>query len=107
KGKFTLGGESPRLDDARAVLERAFPVKVTSNLAGARWSKLALNCAISTLGAISGLTLGELVRRLEVRRLALRVMAEVANVAREKGVRMEPVSGIQPDVLLALPLPLQ
>src|SRR5205085_1317733 len=36
RGKFTLGGESPRLADARRVLERAFPVKVTGNLPGRR-----------------------------------------------------------------------
>jgi len=35
-------------------------VRITRNLAGARWSKLAMNCAMSTLGAVSGLSLGEL-----------------------------------------------
>ena len=107
RGKFTLGGESPRLEDARRILERAFPVKVTPNLPGARWTKLAFNCAMSTLGAVSGLSLGELAARRAVRTLALRIFAEVVDVARERGVRTEPVSGIQPGVLLALPAPLQ
>jgi 2-dehydropantoate 2-reductase len=107
QGKFTLGGSSPRLADAREVLVRTFPVRVTDNLAGARWSKLALNCALSTLGAISGLSLGELAARSHVRDLALRVIGEVVEVAREKGVRLERVSGIRPDELIALPRPLQ
>jgi 2-dehydropantoate 2-reductase len=102
-GTFTLGGESPRLDHARFVLSQAFPVRITRNLPGARWSKLALNCAMSTLGAISGLSLGELASRREVRAIALRVIAEVVETARERGVRMEPIAGIAPDILIRLP----
>jgi 2-dehydropantoate 2-reductase len=102
-GKFTLGGDSPRLEHARLVLQHAFPVKITNNLQGARWSKLAFNCAMSTLGAVSGLSLGELAARREVRALALRIIEEVVHVAHAKGVRMEPVSGISPDALVKLP----
>ena len=107
KGKFTLGGDSPRLRDAVCALSNVFPVKETRNLPGARWSKLALNCALSTLGAVSGLSLGEMAARSDVRNLALRVITEVAEVAREKGVRMESVSGLRPDLLVRLPLALQ
>lgn len=99
-GKFTLGGAPARLDDARAALQHAFPVEVTQNLAGARWSKLALNCAMSTLGAVSGFSLGELAGRRDVRRLALRVVREVVEAAQGKGVRLEPIAGIQPDLLV-------
>lgn len=103
KGAFTLGGTSPRLDHARFVLSQAFPVHVTHNLQGARWSKLAFNCAMSTLGAVSGLSLGELAARRDVRDLALRIIAEVVETARAKGVKLEPVAGIRPDTLLRLP----
>ncbi len=105
-GTFTLGGDSPRLEHARHVLQQAFPVRITRNLAGARWSKLAMNCAMSTLGAVSGLSLGELASRREVRTLALRVMAEVVEAAKAKGVVLEPIAGIRPDILVHLPAPL-
>ena len=105
-GSFTLGGTSPRLEHARHVLNHAFPVHVTRNLQGARWSKLAMNCAISTLGAISGLSLGELAARRDVRSLALRIIAEVVEQAKAKGVRLEPIAGIRPDLLVRLPAPL-
>src|SRR6266481_535473 len=52
-GSFTLGGDSTSFEHARHVLSQAFPVNITRNLAGARWSKLAMNCAMSTLGAVS------------------------------------------------------
>jgi 2-dehydropantoate 2-reductase len=106
-GNFVLGGESPRRHEALEVLCSVFPVRETDNLAGARWSKLAMNCAMSTLGAISGLSLGEMAARRDARGLALRVVAEAVGAARGKGVRLEPVAGIRPDLLLRLPAPLQ
>jgi len=103
KGSFTLGGGSPRLEHARHVLNHAFPVHLTRNLPGARWSKLAMNCAMSTLGAVSGLSLGELASRREIRSLALRVIAEVVGQAQAKGVKMEPIAGVRPDLLVQAP----
>src|SRR4029078_8997988 len=44
-----------------ALLEAVGPVEYTGNLWGARWSKLALNCAVSSLGTMAGERLGPLV----------------------------------------------
>ena len=106
QGKYTLGGKSPRLHDAAAALSLAFPVRVTDNLPGARWSKLAMNCAMSTLGAVSGFSLGDLAAHRRTRGLALAVMREVSEVAHQRGVRLEPIAGIRPDLLTRLPAPL-
>jgi 2-dehydropantoate 2-reductase len=103
EGRFTLGSFAPEADRAlpaaEEVLARAAPVRLTSNLAGARWSKLAINCAMSTLGTVAGLTLGELASRRDARALALRVVSEVVQVAQRKGVRFERVSGLDPSWL--------
>jgi 2-dehydropantoate 2-reductase len=87
------GAADPRLDELMRVLEAVGPVHVTSNLAGARWSKLAINCAITSLGAVGGDRLGALLRHRFVRRLALEIMTEVTLVARAAGVRLEKVAG--------------
>ncbi len=82
--------------DARRVgelLEAVGPVTHTRNLRGARWSKLALNCAVSSLGTIAGERLGPLVRQRRYRRLALELMTEAVQVARAEGVALEKVSG--------------
>ena len=102
-GSFILGGDSPRLEHARFVLSNAFPVHVTKNLQGARWSKLAISCAMSTLGAVSGLSLGELAAHREIRSLALDVMREVVETGLGRRIRFEPVAGLRPDVLVRLP----
>lgn len=81
------------LDDLARMLEAVGPVSITQNLRGARWSKLAINCAISTLGSIGGERLGVLLRQRFVRRLALEIMTEVVSVARAEGIRLEKVAG--------------
>lgn len=76
-----------------ALLEPVGPVAITNNLSGARWSKLAINCAISTLGTLGGATLGTLMLHRFVRRLALEIMSEVVMVSRAEKISLEKVSG--------------
>jgi len=96
-GGFVLGRldgrADPRLGVLADLLRPIGPVDVTDNLRGARWSKLAINCAISSLGTIGGDRLGALVRYRFVRRLALEVMTEVVAVARRRDVALEKVAG--------------
>lgn len=96
-GGFTMGRlQGPADSAARHVarlLEAIGPVTLTDNLMGARWSKLAINCAISSLGTIAGERLGSLVRSRRVRRLALEIMSEVVEVARRERVKLEKVAG--------------
>ena len=87
------GRDDPRLATVRDLLHPIGEVEVTHNLLGARWSKLAINCAISSLGTIGGERLGELLRHRFARRLGLEVMSEAVAVARRRGVRLEKVSG--------------
>ncbi|HEY0254985.1 MAG TPA: 2-dehydropantoate 2-reductase [Kofleriaceae bacterium] len=97
-GGFAVGRLVPRQDDqdlerVGELLEAIGPVTVSRNLRGARWSKLALNCAVSSLGTIAGETLGPLVRQRRYRRLALELMTEAVAVAKAEGVTLEKVSG--------------
>jgi 2-dehydropantoate 2-reductase len=97
-GGFTLGlMDGVPLGPSRDLLVRALeavgPVETTDNLRGKRWSKLAINCAISSLGTIGGDRLGALMPHRFIRRIALEIMTEVVAVARREGVRLEKVSG--------------
>jgi 2-dehydropantoate 2-reductase len=97
QGGFTLGWlESAPDAGLRRIgdlLEGVGPVAYTANLAGARWSKLALNCAISSLGTLAGERLGPLVRVRRYRRLGLEIFTEVVAVAEAEGVALEKVAG--------------
>src|SRR5204862_705207 len=96
-GGFSLGRLSGEIDDdlrrVGELLEAIGPVTLTRNLRGARWSKLALNCAVSSLGTIAGERLGAIVRVRRYRRLALEAMTECVAVAKAEGVRLEKVAG--------------
>jgi 2-dehydropantoate 2-reductase len=90
-----LAGVGPDVDLQRVaeLLEAIGPVTTTANLIGARWSKLALNCAVSSLGTIAGEKLGPLVRVRRYRRLALELMTECVDVAHAEKVKLEKVAG--------------
>jgi 2-dehydropantoate 2-reductase len=96
-GGFSLGvlpgGDDSRLAELARLLEAVGPVTTTNNLAGVRWSKLALNCAVSTLGTLGGERLGALLRLRFVRRLALEIVTEVVLLAQAEGIRLEKVAG--------------
>ena len=96
KGGLEIGrphADAPDPIATATLLELAFPTTITEDLTATRWSKLALNCATSTLGAIGGTTLGALLARRWVRRLVLELWTEIVAVARAEGVRMAPVGG--------------
>ena len=96
-GGYVVGRLNGKHDDVVEqvveLLEKAESAEFTDNLRGARWSKLAINCAISSLGTIGGDRLGTLMRHRFVRRLCLEVMTEVTQVAIAEGVNLEKVSG--------------
>lgn len=87
------GRQDPRLAVLRRLLEPIGPVDITDNLAGSRWSKLAINCAISSLGTIGGDRLGALLRYRFARRLGLEVMTEAVAVATACDIQLEKVAG--------------
>ncbi len=68
-------------------------VKKTDNLAGVRWSKLSLNAAFSGLSVVTGLTFGEIAKRMKTRCLALDILKETFSVANACGVKLEPTQG--------------
>jgi len=107
-GGFTLGRlEGPvdqAVEDLAMLLESIGPVETTDNLRGARWSKLAINCAVSSLGTVGGDRLGALLAHRFVRRLALEVMTEVVDVAHAEDVQLVKVAGtINLDTLALTP----
>jgi 2-dehydropantoate 2-reductase len=92
-GGFTLGRLSGEIDDKTRdlthILSHVGPVTYTNNLLGARFSKLAMNSAVSTLGTLGGTRVGALLRHAFVRRLALEIVTEACQVAEALGVHLE------------------
>ena len=93
-GPFIIGAPSEAKNDssvsrAEDILSRIFPVRVRGNMRGILWSKLAITSTFTTLGAIAGLPFGRLAADGEIRRIMLRIGAELVEVARSEGVAFQ------------------
>jgi 2-dehydropantoate 2-reductase len=87
------GQVTPRVAGLKAALETASPTTVSANIYGELWSKLAVNCVITALGAVTGQLLGSMLRRTAVRRLALSLVSEVVDVAKAHDIKLERAAG--------------
>ena len=93
---FALGAETPdnpALPAVKAILQLMGEVRVVPNFKGARFAKLAVNSAFSSLSALSGLTFGEVSKTKPARALALSLLHEAFAVARGCGIEIEPIQG--------------
>jgi 2-dehydropantoate 2-reductase len=87
------GGITSRLKDlAAACKTTGMAVIMTPNIRGALWSKLAINCTITTIGALTGDTLGELVKDARIRKVFLRTYSEVVDTAEALGITLERIA---------------
>lgn len=93
EGGFTVGRLRGPIDEPTRrlgeILGAVGPVTYTDNLLGARFSKLAINCAVSTLGTLGGTHVGGLLRHAFVRRLALEIITEACRVADALEIQLE------------------
>lgn len=98
-GGFKIG-EMDGKDTERARLlvqavNHAAPTKLTTNLFGERWSKLAVNCMANPLAGLSGYGTTEVRTEPIPRRIAIHVAGEVVRVGRAAGHEVEPLMGIE------------
>ena len=98
RGGFKIGELDGRdTERARALATRLSVVadtKVTTNLMGERWSKLALNSMLNPIAGLTGLGTAECRTEPGPRRLAVHLGAEVVSVGRACGFEVEPTFGI-------------
>jgi len=86
------GSATERVQGLKQSIECAAPVVISDNIRGALWSKLALNCTVTTIGALTGGTLGEMLQNKAIRQLFLRGYSEVVDTAEALGIRLEPIA---------------
>lgn len=92
---FALGGYSEKCDLRLAAeyLRCMGEVTIEQNFLGARWAKLAINSAFSSLSAITGLTFGEISSKKPAKQFALRLLNEAFAVAGALGIKLEKIQG--------------
>jgi 2-dehydropantoate 2-reductase len=88
------GQDTPRARELAQLMCAVAETKVTTNLFGERWSKLAINCMANPLAGLTGL--GSLQVRTDPRisAVGVHVGAEAIMVGRAVGYEVEPIYGI-------------
>ncbi len=91
------GGMSERVERVAGELGRAIEVRVSPNLTGAIWSKLLINCSVTTLGALSAQTMRQYMETPAGRKVFGNTYTEALSVAL--------AIGAQPERLAVDPIP--
>jgi 2-dehydropantoate 2-reductase len=93
------GGVSKRVDRVARTLGRAIEVKASSNITGAIWSKLLINCSVTTLGALCSQTMRQYMETEAGKKVFRQTYEEALSVALATGARPErlAVDPIPPD----------
>ncbi len=83
------GGVSERVERVARALGRAIEVKVSSNMTGAIWSKLLINCSVTTIGALCSQTMRQYMETKAGKQVFRRTYEEALSVALATGARPE------------------
>jgi len=83
------GGVSERVERVAQALGRAIEVKVSANMSGAIWSKLLINCSVTTIGAICSQTMRQYMETRAGRKVFRQTYEEALSVALATGTRPE------------------
>ena len=81
------------LSEIARILSFVVPTGTTDRIMSVLYSKLIINSCISTLGAVSGLNLGSLLKLKKARLLFLTITAEAMRVAGAMGLEVAPLAG--------------
>jgi 2-dehydropantoate 2-reductase len=93
------GRITPRAEAVAELVALGDSAKVTSNLWGDRWSKLVINAMRNATCAMTGLSSKERDLDDDVRRLSIRLGSQAVRVGQALGLALEPMSGLDLDLL--------
>ncbi len=97
EGEMVIGsrstGAGKGVETVRSLLSTVFPVTVSRDIFADLYSKLIINSCITTLGAISGMTLGWMLRRRLYRSVFINVIREAMAAAQAAAITVPPYAG--------------
>jgi 2-dehydropantoate 2-reductase len=96
-GEFVVGNwdrdKDERLEEIRGILQHVLPAEISSDILSHLYSKLIINSCITTLGAISGLYLGEMLAKRYIRNIFIEIIREAIEVADAMEIKVQPYAG--------------
>jgi 2-dehydropantoate 2-reductase len=89
------GKDTPRARELAQIMCAVAETKVTTNLFGERWSKLAINCMANPLAGLTGYGTLQVRTDPKVSAVGVHLGAEAIMVGRAVGYEVEPIYGIE------------
>jgi 2-dehydropantoate 2-reductase len=97
EGEFVIGGILPGMEDKLAelkgMLETVMPTRVSPEIESELYSKMVVNSCITSLGVISGLRLGDMLKKRKARELFLGIVREAVAAAEAMNMKIPPYGG--------------
>jgi len=95
EGDFVIGGYLPGKDvsDLKTVLDSVMPTRVSSHIISELYSKMIINSCITSMGVLSGLYLGQILKRRQARSIFIDIIREAIAVADAMGFKIPPYGG--------------
>lgn len=94
------GSPSERIKAVKAVLDKAGSAEISDNLIGTRWVKLMINVSMSGLSSALDCTYGDILDNDKAALAAITIIVETLKTARALGITMQPIKGVDPNLLL-------
>ncbi len=104
-GPWPHGDIGPRSPAARAmsILDAVVPAQTHDDMFSVKWNKLIANCAMTSLGVISGMTMGSMIQHAAIRDAWRGIFRESVRVARAAGARTMTLGGVNVGLATVLP----
>ncbi len=102
-GPWPHGAVESHHQDVASVLGAVTKSTTSHQMEGVKWSKLAINAAMTSCGVVTGKTLGEMIGHGPSRMAFLGVVRETMAVMKASGIKPVRVGPSKPDLLAKLP----
>jgi len=94
------GSPSERIKAVKGVLDLAGSAEISDNLVGTRWVKLMVNVSMSGLSTALDCTYGDILDNDKASLAAITIIVETLKTSRALGITMQPIKGVDPNILL-------
>lgn len=91
------GRVTPRLEGVSQILSVVGKTQVTTNIWGAKWTKLSVNSMSQALSGILGMLEWEMVQDPKILEFCIELGRECLQVGKARGYRAEPIFGLKPE----------
>lgn len=95
EGDFVIGGIAPDLNltELKQVLDSVVPTRITGSIIAELYSKMIVNACITSLGVLSGLYLGQIMKKQAAREIFISIIREAVAVANAMKLTIQPYGG--------------